>query len=1004
MAVKSTPRASTAGGISEKSYLWVWGKTDLRGFSRKRGGPAWNPLLAHSFDTAAVALLLFDDYLAQPTKKLLVETFGAGDPDTARKVVALLVALHDIPGKACSEFQRSFYRDGLRAAAKQWERQARAAGLPLAPDLQRCAPVRHADVTARLLPSLLGCCCRRRCGGTDADSPALHAVADLLGGHHGHIPAAGYLVRHGYISDGQRWRRIHQQLVEAVAHRLDISPLAVKESIATPTRPAVLPIFAGLVVLADWIASNERFFTYRDPNTSLDQWWKNSQTEAAQAAAELLLQRWPTQQTTWSNLFGENHQPRPAQRSVMNLLPAAGPAMVIVEADTGSGKTEAAWWAAHHLTLTNQYHGMYMALPSRAATEQSAERSVRFVSASLGGDGQRANLAIVHGTAAASAVAEELLQAATKAVPQGPASNVDTINLNDDGCPGAVLDDWFLASKRGLISPFGIGTVDQIVLAVQRSRFWFLRLFGLSQKVVIIDEAHAYELYQQSLLSTAITWLADAGASIVILSATLPRAAKWTLAEAWCHGRGVSLSQEEAMTHTVTVIDGAGRARGATPDTVPRSDVLQLCTPSKLAPGPRSHPFERRWAKAVLEEARDGGIVAIVRNRVDSAVELYNHVYEIAPEVGWDTETEIVLLHGRLLERDRNRIQQRLLHLLGPHPDPRARAQEPNPNRPPRLLVIATQVIEQSLDLDFDLMITDLAPIDLLIQRRGRVRRHSVNASLRPAHLAHIAPVRVLWLPAANNTPLVTSPDNLDGAVYAPYMLAATWQLLSDNSSEDHRVVITTPTDTSRLIESAYGDRLQGSSPAADALLQLTWQEMQAELQEEENQARDRAVAAYSPGHTTSADVGHLASGWLNAEEGEEGHPAHLVARSRLGADSYDIICLFQQPDGSLTWDQLGMLPADLTPYDREKHAAQYREQLRQLLLNTIRIPQRWFQSGRWPTPDKWKPFAVGALRRRPTLLFDSDGQCIHGLPGHVTLTQRTGLQKIASRWGNRSG
>ncbi|MFF4991536.1 CRISPR-associated helicase Cas3' [Streptosporangium saharense] len=1004
MTMEDIPQGTDKRGLPEKSCLWVWGKTDRQHISRKAGGPAWNPLLAHALDTAAVAFVLFDDYLAMPIRSLMIEIFG-GDLAAARKALAFMAALHDIPGKACSGFQGAFHRGlkkhDLATEAKRWEARAREAGLPLVPNLDKYPSVSHAALTAQMLPQLLGCSCRRRCGGDGDDSKALHMVADLLGGHHGHIPSRAHL-KMVNADDREAWRKVHEDLIDELARALEVDRVDMAKIISVSARPAALPVFAGFVVLADWLASNETFFTYRSPDTPVTAWWQESQEQAEKAVRTLRLRRWQVEQAGWETLFGADRKPRPAQESVMRLLPETGPAMVIVEADTGSGKTEAAWWAAHHLTLSNGYHGMYMALPSRAATEQAGSRASGFVGASLSGDMEQANLAIVHGTATASAVAEELLRAAS----DSPAVAAEGINVTCEDDRKAVLDDWFLFGKRGLLSPFGIGTVDQIVLSVQRSRFWFLRLFGLAQKVVIIDEAHAYELYQQTLLGEAVTWLADAGASVVVLSATLPRVVKDALVDAWCHGRGAPLTRETPSEHTITVVDGDGWMRGETPSapdqTSTRSGLLELLTPDSFPSRRADRTFEHRWARSLLEQAREGGLLAVVRNRVDSAVDLYGAACSLAGELGWDAETEIFLLHGRLLERDRNRIQQRLLDLLGPHTD----KELPNPNRPRRLLVIATQVIEQSLDLDFDLMVSDLAPLDLLIQRRGRVRRHRVNDAARPAHLDGVAPLRVLWLPDSNGAPVVTSPDNLDGAVYAPYLLATTWHVLTDERAErvaDGGCRRDIPSrEVPALIEAVYGDRMRGRTPHLEELLRQTRQEMEDALFQETVEANNRVVSAYSSRSRRPATVEKLASGWLNGEETDLELPVHLSARSRLGDDSYDILCLFRQADGSLTWDQWGEQVADLTKYDRERHAANYREQLRQLLLNTIRIPQRWFRGEKWPYPEQWS-LVDRVPNRRPVLLFDPEGMCVHGLPGELILTQRTGLRKAnSSRRPNR--
>ncbi|MFI5619010.1 HD domain-containing protein [Streptomyces sp. NPDC051567] len=205
---------------------------------------------------------------------------------------------------------------------------------------------------------------------------------------------------------------------------------------------------------------------------------------------------------------------------------------------------------------------------------------------------------------------------------------------------------------------------------------------------IVIDEAHAYELYQQQLLGAAVEWLADAGAR-------------------HRRRRRGSRPQERAP---------AGRGGTAPHDGRPRTD-----------PGPRE------LAARLLDQARDGGYVGVVRTRVDTAVALYEQARAQAAEYGWDPQ-DVVLLHGRMLPRDRQPLEERLTAMLGPATDAEVRqAGKPNPDRPGRMLVIATQVIEQSLDLDFDHLVSDLAPIDRLVQRLGRHHRHRANDPQRPA-------------------------------------------------------------------------------------------------------------------------------------------------------------------------------------------------------------------------------------------------------------------------------
>ena len=408
--------------VSQLSLLWrwIWGKTDVNGISRARGGPAWNPLLAHCLDTAAVTGALFDRYLSANVRARLTEAFGGGCAATARRTLMFLTALHDMPGKAQPAFQRRFLqahsRDPhLTAAAHDWASAVRDLGLDL-DHWHDGAP--HAHVTARYLPALLGCPCTATRPGTRPDHhKALHTIAALLGGHHGHIPENSRIVM-ADCALPDIWHRIHEGLRDELARILDID-LATLPGLIRPQRPSALVLFAGLVVHSDWLASNEGYFTYRTPDTSPDQWWYDAQQQADHAINSLHLTRWNPEPATWAQLMPAAPRPRPAQRAVLNAAPD-GPALGLIELNTGGGKTETAWWLTHHLARTCGYHGFYIAQANRAASEQQISRAAEFLATSLGGR-RRANLALIHG-AASAAVTEELLDSAA-ARPTSPTSS-----------------------------------------------------------------------------------------------------------------------------------------------------------------------------------------------------------------------------------------------------------------------------------------------------------------------------------------------------------------------------------------------------------------------------------------------------------------------------------------------------------------------------------------------------------------------------------------------------
>ena len=668
---------------------WVWGKTDRRGHSRERGGPAWNPLTAHCIDVAAVTGALFDHYLAASVRALLADGFGEGDPAAARTLLQLLAACHDMPGKADPAFLARFTEGArrgdkhqLNTAYRAWLEQARRAGLPLPDDLADAMNEPHQHVTAALLPSLLGCpgpCC----GGTGDRRDDLHTAAILLGGHHGAVPGASVL---SPGAAGADWIPIRRALLSDLTRIIGVPPDLLTRPMRLE-RPATLVTFTGLVVLADWIASDESRFPYRDPGDDPATWWNQSRALADEVVRDIGLTAWRPIPRGWDELFRQ--PPRPTQQSLTQALPPTGPAMVIIEDDTGSGKSECAFYAAHHLAAVNGHHGFYLALPTRAASEQIAARVREFLTRASG-DQAFANLAIVHGTAAASAVAQELAAAGTQPLATF-AELPDSINITADGpgedsgsLPAVSLHPWFSSTRRGLLSPFGIGTLDQVVLAAQRSRHWCLRLFGLASKVVIIDEAHAYEMFQQQLLTDAIRWLADAGSSVVILSATLPASTRDALAAAWCHGRRTAPPRPITTGYpSITTIDASGTARIASPRAADAQPPRTLITHIDLDIRPSEHDL----AADLLAQAHDGGIIAVILNRVRTASALFSAVRDQAPGQGWDRRRDMPPARphpGTVPNRGPGR------------PDRQARSratyQQPagrNPSRPHRLIVIA---------------------------------------------------------------------------------------------------------------------------------------------------------------------------------------------------------------------------------------------------------------------------------------------------------------------------
>ncbi|MEW1637489.1 CRISPR-associated helicase Cas3' [Streptomyces sp. NPDC093801] len=932
--------------------LWLWGKTDLHGLSRQRGGPAWNSLLAHCLDTAAACGELIDHYLSAPVQTRLADAFGAGHLATARRVLMLLAALHDMPGKAIASFQMLFAvprtRDAeLAEAGRLWAQAAARAGLPLNAQPGDARP--HAHVTARYLPALLGCTCPR-CQNTDGRNPhdlPLHDIAAVLGGHHGDIPNNTTIRAAGLRLD-PLWHALHRALVTELARLLDVD-LQRLPGLISLERPCIPVLFAGLVVHSDWIASNENLFTYRTPDTAgtdTSAWWQASQQQAAAAITTLRLHRWNPRPMTWAEQMPSTPRPRPTQQAIID-HPPTDQSLVVIEDTTGGGKTETAQYLTHHLARTCGYHGSYTALPLRAAGDQIADRTAAYLATVLG-DRELAHLALVHGNAFAHGTTSHL--ALTDSVITMAANITCDDHKVHHNAPAVILDHWYLARTRGLLSCFGVGTIDQIILAAQHGKHWFLRLYALAGKTVVIDEAHAYDLYQQRLLAAAIAWLADAGASIVVLSATLPAPIRNDLVNAWRRGHN-SNPENTPPTGPITIVDSNGHCRTHTPA---RSRRTRYRTRIKLLPDPGPHELAHH-----LLSRHPHGITTVIRNSVTRAEDLHCALRDIARHYGWKPE-EIQLLHSRYQERHRSHHQHHIETRLGPHPDPELRTEHPNPQRPHRLLLIGTQVLEQSLDYDTDHLYTDLAPLDLLLQRRGRQWRHPIN---RP-HLRHGTPLtHVLWTPRPDGLPQLLPPT--PHAVYDPYILAATWHALTDRAPTHAPLTLNHPHHTQLLLDTVYADHPPAGDQPIHQLLAELHPHWIRRLQEEATQAGHRALWPYDDeGNPTT--VAKLASSPLD----------DTFARSRLGTPSTDLIALYQHEDGRLTWQPTDPEPADLTPHHPIRHTEPHRRQRLEIHRNTIPAPAHWF-TGRTPLPDPttWTIPNAGTLMDRPVLLLRPDGQ-----------------------------
>lgn len=563
--------------------------------------------------------------------------FGWGAEETA-----FIVGLHDI-GKpdSCFQHQKSEFSDELSIV-----------GYTVTGDA-RC---RHERISARFI--------REKLKTEGVDSFVADTVSRAVVAHHGYWIESARDV-------GQKYEQAQHQLCRMLQNALGIESLP-------NTIPSNLSAFgmrlSGRIVLCDWIASNEGFFgDVRLKNIDAP---KDYFTKALEVAREWVKVRLGLDRARQAGKPKDVvSDPRPIQRTLLDAdIP---PGLVIIEAPMGEGKTEAAWILAEKWR-DRGYHGMYMALPTMATSDSLHGRYLNDYLKKIGrGDYAR----LVHGMAWLR-------------------DEKEPDRLSEVGEPGddrSLAAAWFRPTRRAMLAAHGVGTVDQAMLAGMNVKFGFLRLYGLADRVLVIDEVHAYDAYMSAIISRLLQWCACLRIPVVLLSATLSAGQRAAMIEAY-GGTGGDPGPD-APYPLITVAE-AGKEAWTITAKASSERTLKIKTHSGLL-------GDAGKTAAMAEKlVTNGGCCCVILNTVKQAQAVYQKL-----RLPVDAK---LLFHSRFTASDRQRITEKVLDLFGKDAS----------RRPEKFVLVATQVVEQSLDVDFDHMISEIAPIDLLLQRSGRLHRH----------------------------------------------------------------------------------------------------------------------------------------------------------------------------------------------------------------------------------------------------------------------------------------
>lgn len=662
-------------------YFRYWGKATRAYPPVREQYPGWHPLVYHNLDVAAVAAVWWDECPVIRRKFLAAFAWPEQEINRLRAWVLFFVALHDL-----GKFDVCFQLKSLEVLKLVWPELSlddvdKSRSRNFDHGLAGYAWAKH---------ELNGWTEDGASGHRDDWLPWLAAVM----GHHGDFPSGNGICKEYAEQHVMEHDRIARHGFVSELADLFLSPVTLGLHDQPPACSLSAQAWlAGFCSVCDWIGSNTEAFSYREKSGPiLGDYFKARVAEVKSAG---WLQRFGllAQAGVYRGmpvLLGKDESPRGVQ-VLVDELPGA-PGLALIEAPTGSGKTEAALAYAWRLLEAGVADSIVFALPTQATANAMLLRAEEFAVKVFG----TANVVLAHGKRDFNQAFQRL------------AGNGRRRTAQDKIEATAQCAEWLAGSrKRVFLGQIGVCTVDQVLLSVLPVRHKFVRGFGLNKSVLIVDEVHAYDAYMHGLLGEVLRHQKATGGSAILLSATLHAEARAKLLEAW-DSSGADEAPYPALWRATQGV--------AVPLEVPANqrpahrEVAIECLKS-----PDAFPDDDLLGR-IVAAAESGALVAVVMNLVDDAQRLARILRSKTP-------LPVDVFHARYRFMDRQKKEQAALDHYGR-----------KALRDGGRILVATQVVEQSLDLDFDWMLTQICPVDLLFQRLGRLHRH--QREKRPAGFA----------------------------------------------------------------------------------------------------------------------------------------------------------------------------------------------------------------------------------------------------------------------------
>lgn len=863
----------------------------------------WLSLPQHMIDSAMVGQYLWKNWVSPGVRQHTENSLNLLPEETAQ-FVSWVCGLHDV-GKASVPFAaQATKQQGRDWLCDQIEQQ----GLPLPRQVaegdwyphsveSRAAWATYAEKHFQIHPRF-----------------ANH-LGDIFGAHHG-LPAGGEMMKRSKAQrqNAPKWVALQEELISNI-----ITFTGTREILQRLGKSKYRPssdlkmILTGVVIMADWIASNADFFPLIGKPA------KDNQQRFLQGISTLNLpEPWnprgfeeiPAHQAYVAS-FGWAHDisPRPMQQATFDIAQKiTGPALICIEAPMGNGKTEAALIASEILAHKTGRNGIFFGAPTMATSDSLFNRTKNWAQL---GQSPITSMYLGH--------SKNQLNTEFGSMPRGAQMRLSPEKTpehhNSTQSSEVIAHQWLWGRKKGILSNVVVGTIDQVLMLALQSKHAMLRHLGLANKVVILDEIHSYNSYMSEYEAKALQWLGFYGVPVILLSATLPHAIKSKLITAYHQG----LTGTDSETIRIPPTGPAYPAiTTASSSGIEVHEIDQSVQPQTFSLQPIDD--DSLTLASMLEPvAQGGGCILVLCNTVNRAQQAYTIAQRI---VGKDA----VLLHARFTAVERVTKERDLVKELGPQANHTT-------GRPARRIVIATQVVEQSLDVDFDCIITDVAPIDLLLQRMGRVHRHAHSLEDRPAwaRKPHVY-VRGMERIGTENHPPEFS-QGVDAVYHQAVLLPTCAQLHLYKHSAP--VEIDLPHDIPRLVQEVY------SHPHVPTGWEPTYRAYKQDLEQEFLTSEHRAKTyQFPPPFKTGYFVDLWKGNQQDASE-EEG-----VAQVRDTDPTIEVILTYTRGDGY--YSPLPWLDEDLSHRQLVRGTEPDRDVARLLATSTVRLPYQFSKYPDW--------------------------------------------------------